>query len=128
MSRMNPAAMRFTCSPIRVRAASGSSRRRRHRARLESQWAGAVLPQRQPDAGRGHCHTARVCGQTPRTLEGPYLSTPGTFPNYDVTPDGQRFLMLKRSEQEQTATHINVVLNWLEELKRRVPTGNHNFS
>jgi serine/threonine-protein kinase len=60
----------------------------------------------------------------PRMLfEGPYLPTPATFPNYDVSPDGQRFLMLKASEQEQAApTQINVVLNWFEELKRRVPT------
>jgi hypothetical protein len=44
--------------------------------------------------------------------------------NYDVSPDGQRFLMLKPSEQAQAApTQINVVLNWFEELKQRVPAG-----
>jgi Tol biopolymer transport system component len=44
--------------------------------------------------------------------------------NYDVSPDGQRFLMLKPVEQEQAGpTQINVVLNWTEELKRLVPTG-----
>jgi eukaryotic-like serine/threonine-protein kinase len=61
----------------------------------------------------------------PRVLfEGPYVPTVFTAPNYDVSPDGQRFLMLKPSEQEETApTEINVVLNWFEELKRRVPTG-----
>jgi hypothetical protein len=32
--------------------------------------------------------------------------------------------MIKSNEQEQSApTQINVVLNWFEELKRRVPTG-----
>ncbi len=41
-----------------------------------------------------------------------------------LTPDGQRFLMVQASEQEEAATQINVVLNWFEELKRRVPTGN----
>jgi Tol biopolymer transport system component len=41
--------------------------------------------------------------------------------NYDVTADG-RFLMLKESEQVGAAIQINVVLNWQEELKRRVPT------
>jgi hypothetical protein len=41
-----------------------------------------------------------------------------------VSPDGQRFLMLKPAEQAQAApTQINVVLNWFEELKRRVPAG-----
>jgi Tol biopolymer transport system component len=61
----------------------------------------------------------------PRMLfEKPYVPAPGTTPNYDVSPDGQRFLMLKPSEQGQSApTQINVVLNWFEELKRRVPTG-----
>jgi len=44
--------------------------------------------------------------------------------NYDVSPDGQRFLMLKPVEEEQAVpTQINVVLNWTEELKRLVPTG-----
>jgi Tol biopolymer transport system component/predicted Ser/Thr protein kinase len=53
-----------------------------------------------------------------------YVPTPATFPNYDVAPDGRRFLMLKPTEQTQSApTQINVVLNWFEELKRRVPAG-----
>ncbi len=61
----------------------------------------------------------------PRMLfEGKYQPSPGTAPNYDVSPDGQRFLMLKPVEQAQSApTQINVVLNWFEELKRRVPVG-----
>ena len=61
----------------------------------------------------------------PRVLfEGKYQPTTTTPPNYDVSPDGQRFLMLKPVEQTQAApTQINVVLNWFEELKRKVPTG-----
>ncbi len=61
----------------------------------------------------------------PRMLfEGPYMPTSASFPYYDVSPDGQRFLMLKPTEQAQTApTQINVVLNWFEELKQKVPTG-----
>ena len=59
----------------------------------------------------------------PRMLfEGPYVPATVTF--YDVTPDGQRFLMLKPSEQAPAApTQINVVLNWFEELKQKVPSG-----
>jgi eukaryotic-like serine/threonine-protein kinase len=59
----------------------------------------------------------------PRLLfERHYQPTPVTFPDYDVSPDGQRFLMLKPSESTVAApTQINVVLNWFEELKRRVP-------
>jgi hypothetical protein len=44
---------------------------------------------------------------------------PGTTSsNYDVTPDGQRFLMVKH--EEEAPRRINVVLNWAEELKRAV--------
>jgi hypothetical protein len=39
---------------------------------------------------------------------------------YDVSLDDQRFLMVKPVGQEE-ATHINVVQNWFEELKRLVP-------
>ncbi len=41
---------------------------------------------------------------------------------YDVTPDGQRFLMVKAKGESDSPTQINVVLNWFEELKRLVPT------
>jgi Tol biopolymer transport system component/tRNA A-37 threonylcarbamoyl transferase component Bud32 len=64
---------------------------------------------------------------TPKMLfEGQYQTLPTiSTPNYDVSPDGQRFLMLKPTEQEQSATtQINVVLNWFEELKQKVPVGN----
>jgi eukaryotic-like serine/threonine-protein kinase len=62
-------------------------------------------------------------GNPKMLFEGPYLLTPLTAPNYDVSPDGQRFLMLKPTDQEQAGpTHINVVLNWFEELKQKVPT------
>jgi eukaryotic-like serine/threonine-protein kinase len=61
----------------------------------------------------------------PRQLfEGRYMvtSTGWARPNYDVSPDGQRFLMLKPVEPEQApVTQINVVLNWSEELKRLAP-------
>jgi hypothetical protein len=62
---------------------------------------------------------------TPRKLfEGPYQPTAETFPNYDVSHDGPRFLMLKPVEQAQSRpTQINVVVNWFEELKQKVPTG-----
>jgi eukaryotic-like serine/threonine-protein kinase len=52
-------------------------------------------------------------------FEGPYSSSSPR--NYDVASDS-RFLMLKESEQVAGAIQINVVLNWQEELKRRVPT------
>ena len=61
----------------------------------------------------------------PRVLfQGFYVTstiTPG-YRYYDISPDGQRFLMIKESSGEDSATQINVVLNWFEELKRLVPT------
>ena len=43
--------------------------------------------------------------------------------HYDVHPDGQRFLVLNMRSADEEVAKINVVLNWFEELKRRVPTG-----
>jgi Tol biopolymer transport system component/predicted Ser/Thr protein kinase len=57
-------------------------------------------------------------------FERPYASVLVQVPNYDVSPDGQRFLMIKESEQvRHPATQINVVLNWTEELKHIVSAG-----
>ncbi len=59
----------------------------------------------------------------PRVLfEGLYLSTRISlgYQYYDISPDGQRFLLIKA--EEGSTAHINVVLNWFEELKRLVPT------
>ena len=39
--------------------------------------------------------------------------------NYDVAPDGQRFLMIQLAD---TGDHLNVILNWFEELERLVLT------
>ena len=59
---------------------------------------------------------------TPRLLfEGQYRRRPRARANYDVSPDGQRFLMVKPGEQSGQA-QIRVVLNWFEELKRLVPS------
>jgi len=43
--------------------------------------------------------------------------------SYDVKGDGQQFLMVKESEEQPAAPQLIVVLNWFEELKRLVPTG-----
>ena len=60
---------------------------------------------------------------TPRVLfERHYERGPGFRPNYDVAPDGQRFVMIKASEQEVARIQLHVLLNWFDELRRRVRT------
>jgi len=66
----------------------------------------------------------------PRTLFEASWGGPGRFSateiirSYDLAPDGQRFVMIVNPPQlkQQPVTSIHVVLNWLEELKRLVPT------
>jgi eukaryotic-like serine/threonine-protein kinase len=65
-----------------------------------------------------------VAGKPRMLFQGQYVPTALTLPYYDVSPDGQRFLMLKPTEQAGAAqTQIIVVLNWFEELKQKVPVG-----
>ncbi len=49
----------------------------------------------------------------------------GTYRDYDRSPDGERLLMVFPADQadsgEPARPQINIVLNWFEELKERVP-------
>jgi len=60
-------------------------------------------------------------------LDWPY-SRLGDGRNYDVSPDGQRFLAITNvpleTDADASSPHINIGLNWFEELKRLVPTDN----
>jgi hypothetical protein len=53
---------------------------------------------------------------TPRVL----FDARGYENAFDVSPDGKRFLMMPVVNAEAVATQINVVLNFVEELRRRV--------
>jgi hypothetical protein len=60
--------------------------------------------------------------RTPTKLfEGAY-SSPSEARHYDVTADGQRFLMIKQTNGAGDVPRLVVVENWFEELKQRVPT------
>ena len=62
-------------------------------------------------------------GKPEELFEGSYTvstNNPNYLQYYDISPDGQQFLMIKRTEG--STAQINVVLNWFEELKRLVPT------
>ncbi len=51
-----------------------------------------------------------------RLFEDPYEDV-----GYDVLPDGQHFVMVQSERKAPPITHLNVVLNWFEELNRLVP-------
>jgi hypothetical protein len=55
---------------------------------------------------------------TPKVLfQGNYANS------YDVASDGKRFLMIKLPAiAQRSADQVTVVLNWFDELRRRVPT------
>lgn len=59
---------------------------------------------------------------TPQVLfEGPFRSDGGSFRNYDVTPDGQRFFMVQEVQRPPArVSQMVLVQNWGEELKQRV--------
>ena len=62
-------------------------------------------------------------GQPRALFKGRFDSTRVGPPNYDVSRDGRRFLMVDLGEEDDAEPlQINVVLNWFEELKRLVPT------
>jgi Tol biopolymer transport system component len=63
-----------------------------------------------------------VAGAPKLLYEERYSFSPTNSAGYDVSVDGRRFLRAQPVEPEQVATQINVVLNWTEELRQRVPT------
>jgi len=65
-------------------------------------------------------------GTATKVVEGRYFTGAGNQNRqYDVSPDAQRFLMIKEgsgSDQTAATTGLIVVQHWFEELKRLVPT------
>jgi hypothetical protein len=57
-------------------------------------------------------------GISRRLFQGDYRRDGNTNRQYDITPDGQGFLMIKKPQ----VSAISVVVNWFEELERLVPT------
>lgn len=56
-------------------------------------------------------------------FEGDYLELgqPDSPRNYDVTPDGQRFIMIKSHDGPSAPSQLIVALEWFNDLRRRVP-------
>jgi len=65
--------------------------------------------------------TQLTAGVPQLLFEGTFLrNSAGTRP-FDVTPDGQRFVMIKSGNAVDDTNAIIVVQHWFEELKRLVP-------
>ena len=60
-------------------------------------------------------------GKARKLFDGPYERSNALWANYDTSPDGQRLLMIRRERPPAPASHINVVLNWLEDLAEKLP-------
>jgi serine/threonine-protein kinase len=63
-----------------------------------------------------------VAGKPALLFRGLYRRGAANTPDYDVTADGRRFLMVKMGDDELAPRRLNVVVNWVDELSRRVPT------
>jgi hypothetical protein len=65
--------------------------------------------------------TAFKYSQPHQLFEGPYEAT-NPVRSYDITADGQHFILLRIvAEPAQPVTKLTVVLNFFDELRRRVP-------
>jgi len=77
----------------------------------------AATVEREPSFGFG----------TPKILFRGSFIGPGSFDGtpWDISPDGKHFLVIKPPQSPASPAEaprkINIVLNWLEELKQRVP-------
>jgi serine/threonine-protein kinase len=81
--------------------------------------------------GEGSIMAVKVKSDNPLSFSAPralfpdhyYLNTLDDHIGYSISKDGERFLMLKREPQTHI-THLEVVLNWFEEVKRLAPLEN----
>jgi len=59
-------------------------------------------------------------GRTTMLFEGPFVGSIAFGRSYDIAPDGERFLMVRQPTGGEVLTNLAVVVNWFEELRRRV--------
>ena len=62
----------------------------------------------------------------PRLWVDKRLADTGVAQNLDLAPDGKRFVVLlpaEGAEEQKAQTHVTFLLNFFDELRRRVPTG-----
>ena len=62
----------------------------------------------------------------PRVWFGKQLANLGGAVNLDLAPDGKRFVVLTPAdspEPRETQSHVTLVVNFFDEIRRRVPAG-----
>jgi eukaryotic-like serine/threonine-protein kinase len=67
-----------------------------------------------------------IFGKPVPLFQGTYVGTPIEAGQWDISPDGKRFLMMKEvvstaKPAAEAPRKINIVVNWFEELKQQVP-------
>ena len=60
-------------------------------------------------------------GKSRPLFEAPFADSEAAYPNFDITPNGQDFIMIQ-TKVESAASRLLVVTNWFEELKARAPS------
>jgi Tol biopolymer transport system component len=61
-----------------------------------------------------------TAGRPTRLFQGPYVGALPFGRDYDIAPDGERFLMVRQPVGGEVLTNLNVIVNWFAELERLV--------
>jgi serine/threonine-protein kinase len=81
------------------------------------------------DSGRGSLMVVSVAdaatftfGNPTKMFDGQYYSSPSAGRTFDVSPDGQKFLMIKEATADgrRSTANMVVVLDWFDELRQRM--------
>ena len=129
-AEMNAPGHVYVQSYLIARPPSAGLERERGRAGMAAGRAGALLrggrvgrwPAQDSDDGGPDYDDPDVFGWCLAGVIRGTLKDHGPFRGYDVTPDGQRFLMVREIAQPPARlSQIVLVQNWTEELKRVVP-------
>lgn len=89
--------------------------------RSDPAWSSQISLDFEPSNGLNWVESGRQNAGGPVVFEGDHLLTDGG-PNYDVSLDGERFLMIKEVQNASVTSQIIIVENWFEELRRLAPT------
>lgn len=73
--------------------------------------------------GAGALMAVRVVDGVSAGTPQPLFSHTSEFVDWAVAPDGQSFLVVEGGDASKSPPHINVVVNWFEELRALVPVG-----